>query len=206
MPRPVVSAAAEEVYDSLQHFTDQDESLGWPLLTYCEALVGQSLQPLEDLIRDTDDGKPGWYSIVDLDDISSDGLAYLAQFVGATLIAGLDDATQRDRIRNVSGRARGRPETIAAAAAQYLTGTKRVDVFERDTGDAYKIRVRTFASETPDSTKVQNAIMAEKPAGLILTYQLAGGMTYTELAAAYTTYDNMKTSVGTYDDQKALVP
>jgi hypothetical protein len=205
MVRPVVGANTEEAYAALLHRTEGDEATDWITLRFLEGNL-LSLQALNDIIRDTDDGRPGWQSIINLDEAPPDGLPYLAQFVGARLITGLDDATQRTRIHDVSGRNRGRPEALAAAAAQYLIGTKRVDIFERDTGDAYKVRVRTFSSETPDSAKVQAALMAEKPAGLILTYQLAGGMTYDELKAAYTTFDAQKAAVGTFDDMKALVP
>lgn len=204
MVRPVVANDTEILYEAMGRQADGDEALGWPLLIFLDA-SGRAIEVVDDLARDDALGRAGWWKILDVDQTVSEGLGYLAQFVGVKLLVGLSDADQRARIKSVSGRFRGTPDALIAAARQYLTGTKRVDLYERE-GGAYFLRLRTFAAETPDPAAVAAAILAEKPAGLILTYELAPGMTYTELDAAYTTYDNMKASLLTYDQLHAGVP
>jgi hypothetical protein len=206
MPRPAVSAFTTELYDGLpERFRLGEEERGWPLLLFCEGIAQMFLE-VEGLVRDTDDGEPGWSALLDIDRVPSEDLGYIAQFVGVRLLVGLSDAAQRQRIRETSGQQRGKPDAIKGAARQYLTGTQRVDLFERDGGDPYKVRVRTFVTETPDQNAVYLAIMAEKPAGLVLVYELAPGMTYAELDAAWGTYADMTATGRTYAQLTAGVP
>lgn len=205
MARPAVSTFGEEIYDALGPFADGDEDNGWPLLQWCEGLA-QMFAQIEMLGRDTDTGDPGWSVAVDLDRAPSYGLGWLGQMVGVQLLVGLDDAAQRDRIVSTSGRNRGTPAAIRGAARQFLTGTQRVDLTERDGGDAYHFHVRTFVAETPDSAAVYAAILAEKPAGLNFVYEVATGMTYSELDTTYGTYAAMTAAAGTYGDVAAGVP
>lgn len=206
MARPAVSSFTTELYDGLpERFRADDEARGWPLLQFCEGIAQMFLET-ETLVRDTDDGDPGWSILMDIDRVPTEDLGYLAQFVGVQLLVGLSDASQRQRIRETSGQHRGTPDAIRGAAHQYLTGSQRVDLYERDAGDPYALRVRTFITETPDSDAVYLAIMAEKPAGLNLTYEVAPGMTYADMTTDWPTYADLTATGRTYAQLTAGVP
>lgn len=204
MARPVVGADTEEFYASLGHLTDGDAERDWPLLRYLNA-PGSQLQVIDDLGRDDAYGRPGWSVLLDINRAPSSAYGYIAQYVGVKTIVGLSDADQKLRITTVAGQRRGSPASIIAAPAPWLTGTKRVDLFERE-GGAYKFRVRTFSTETTDAVAVLAALVAQKPAGLVMTYEVPHGMTYAELDAHFTTYANMAASGLTYDQLSNLVP
>lgn len=202
MPRPIVSATTEEWYGSLGRVTDDDESLGWPLLIFLEA-IGMLQQAVDVIVRDDDAGNPGWSVVMDVDNAPSAGLAWLGQFVGVQTLVGLSDAANRIRIVSTGGQKRGTPASLRAAAQQYLTGTQSVTIFERETS-AYHFRVRTFTAETPDPAAVAAALLADKPAGLTMTVEVAAGLSYDELGSRYADSDAMSATGATYDDLQTL--
>lgn len=197
MARPVVTPTTEEAYASLGPWTAQDESLDWPLLRFLDSLMRQ-LDEVEQLSRDTD-AYVGWGRLLDLQDTPDNALPWLAQFVGVVPLQGLDPASQRIRIGDAAGWKRGAPGAIKAAAQQVLTGTRRVDLFERD-GSAYRFRIRTYAGETPDAEKVRQAVLELKPAGLVFTYEIQQGPTLNELSGT------IDAQTGTIDDYSNAVP
>jgi hypothetical protein len=108
---------------------------------------------VESLARDDDDGNPGWSIILDLDRCPVEGLPWLAQLNGTVLNTSLSESDQRAQILAAVGQKRGRPATIAAAIAPYLSGTKTVIMKERDpiacpTIPAYGLSVYTYRDET----------------------------------------------------------
>ena len=75
---------------------------------------------------------------------------------------------------------------LAAAAGLYLTGAKTVYFRERDqdTPDPpYYLEIVTLDSETPDPQKVREAIMAQKPGGIVLNYRGVTGWDYEEMTS-----------------------
>lgn len=201
--RPVVSEAAERLYADLGPWREGDDARGYPLLSFCEALVG-GLQDIESIIRDTDDG-PGWSAIMDPDRAPVEYLGWLGQFIGVRTLVGLDEASQRLRLKEASGMRRGTVAALEGAARQWLTGSRQVIIIERD-GSPYRLTVRTYIAETPDQARVVAALQAEKPAGLVLTYQAVSGATYAQLSAYRATYASLDTAFGTYEDQTLYVP
>lgn len=199
MVAPAVAPISEEIYSALGPLTVPDEANGWVLLLFVDANA-QGLVEVEDLARDQPDGTPGWASILDVDLAPTDALGWLGQFVGVDLVAGLDDASQRLRIQEAAGWSRGSVAAIKAAAAQYLTGTRRVQVFERD-GSPYRFRLRTWLAETPDPAAVQAAIQSLKPAGLVFTYEVQEGLAWDEVAGTWDSQGAL-----TWDDYSVLVP
>lgn len=164
---------------------------------YIDGLV-QLVSEIETLIRDTDDGKPGWSSIVDLDRATTDGLSWLAQFVGVVARDGLSDSAQRSWIRAQAGQSRGTLQSIIAAAQLSLTGTKQVIVRERF-GGAYNLTIITRTSETPNSAQTLADILTQKPAGIILTYTVLTGQDYQILFTNKATYQAVFTGYVTYE-------
>lgn len=190
---PDVSPVVLEAYESLGPWRRADEGV-WDLLYLAEACFG-SLQDVEDIVRDTPE-REGWANVLDVDVAPEWALSWLAQFNGVIPLFGLDAASQRLRIKNAAGFNRGKVAAIKAAAQQLLTGTRRVDIYERD-GSAWRFRVRTYASETPDPDAVKAAIEALKPGGLILTYEVQAGSVIDDLAG---TIDAQGTTIDGYSD------
>jgi hypothetical protein len=147
------------------------------LATYAGA-IGAMFAPVDDLVRDTDAGD-GWTALLDVDRAPADALAFLAQFVG------------------VDGFKRGSAGAVRAAAQQYLTGARRVIFRERD-GGAYRLTVITYTADTPDPAAVLRALLAQKPAGIILTHLVENGQDYQQVRTIHATYAAVKAAYPTY--------
>jgi Phage tail protein (Tail_P2_I) len=65
----------------------------------------------------------GWSTLLDPSTCPTAFLPYLAQFIGASVPPGTEDATARAIIRSEQGFQRGTPGAIVAAAQRFLTGT-----------------------------------------------------------------------------------
>lgn len=141
-------------------------------------------------------GKPylGWGSLLDVDAAPEWALPWLAQFVGVQTIQDLDGVTQRLRIKGVAGFHRGTPASIIEAARQYLTGTRNVELYERE-GSPWVFRLRTYVTETPDPAKVQAAVEAIKPAGVVFIYELQEGIEVDDLTG---TVDGLAGTIDSY--------
>jgi hypothetical protein len=192
---------AARLYEMLQPLAQSDPSYGWALLILCNA-IGTAYQSVEDWVRDTPDG-PGWSLLLDVNRCPSEALGWLAQLVGVRLIPGASDAAHRERIQSTDGFRRGTRDALIGATVATLTGARTVYVTERDStapapDNAYYLTVQTYADQTPDQTKTLNAILAQKPAGIVLTYRVVTGQdyatvdsrfaSYTALHGAYTSY------------------
>jgi hypothetical protein len=185
-----------EVWESLgQAMVSQDAVAGGVGLALLDAAVAP-LVPVEQIVRDTDDG-PGWSR--ELDPTLTTRPRWAAQFTGDTPPAGLTDEQVRERLTTRPHQKRGRPASIAAAVRTVLTGSRRVDLFERD-GSAYRLRIRTYERETPDPAAVVAAAEAAKPGGLLISYEVFAGAEYDERDARYPSYDALDAVATSYDE------
>jgi hypothetical protein len=188
----VPASFADALYTALAPLARQDASYGWALLILCNAL-GTMFQTLEEYVRDSPAG-PGWSALLDLDRCPPEALGWLGQFVGVRLLPDSTVDEQRARIASTDGFKRGTRAALVGAAAATLTGDKTVVFRERDHDPAdtpayaYYLTVITYTSETPDPTATLNALLAQKPGGIVLSYRTAAGQDYTSLAAAYASY------------------
>lgn len=205
MARPVVGTLTEEAEEALAPYAHAEADLDWPLLTYLQAVLGRA-QEIADLARDSDDGA-GWSAIVDPDRAPESWLPWTAQLVGVTIpppgspeASGLDDAAKRLRIKETAGQRRGTPDAIKGAARQYLTGDRTAYISERH-GSAYQLRVATLEAETPDPALVLAALTEQKPAGIVLTYDVipAGG-DYDALNSTHANYDEVEGDFANYTE------
>lgn len=196
---------AAELYDALTPLAWRDEELGYHLLLYCEA-IGSMLEQVDGYVRDNDAlGLPGWGILLDVENVPEEALGYLAQFVGVSLVSGHTAAQSRVRIASTDGFARGSIVAFRAAAMAHLTGGQRVTLRERydpaNPGDDSPghIHVTTYTDETPDSAAVLAALTAQKPAGLILHYEVQDGQDYQNLLDNHPTYQDVKDDYVDYD-------
>lgn len=197
MARPVVGTVAEALYARMAPVADRDESLGWPMLNYIGAICDSYFQAVDDLSSD----QPtyiGWGGILNPDTAPAYALGWLAQLVGVRLNPSLSTAQNVALIKTPVGFQRGSPNAIKAAIRPYLTGTQSVVLTERYTGDAYKVLVTTLTGEVPDVASMQAAALAQKPAGILMTFSAQLGQTYTQLRTAQATYTAARTAYATY--------
>lgn len=187
----------DEIYAAQAPLADDDASYGFALLAYSRAL-GAMFEEVNWYAGETDT-EPGWSRLANIDTAPPKALGWLAQFVGVRLDPALDDAAQRARIRATDGFKRGTVGAIAAAAQQYLTGAKTVLIRERD-GDPYALTVVTYTAETPDEDAVRAALLAQKPAGIILTYVVEAGQDWLTLETGYATWNDVLAHFFTWQD------
>lgn len=102
--------------------------------------------------------------------------------VGVAFVGTLTEVQQRQRIEDQEGRRRGTRAAIEAAAKKTLTGGQQVFIYEKWGGDAYTLRVVTYTAETPDPAATEAAIRRQKPAGIVLIYEVVTAGTIDALA------------------------
>jgi len=170
MPQPF----KQSLKDLLQPMFYADANYYNSLDTYIGGLSDPLFQIVDDWASDTDDGKPGYSILIDIDRCPDNALPWLAQFVGAKLTVGLSPAQQREQIRGLGNWKRGTVAAMQAAALPYLTGSQTVVIHERDTSP-YHFLVYTLSAETPDQNKVLQALLSQKPAGLQMQYVVYAG-------------------------------
>lgn len=173
-----VPPLVREAWEALGPWARADEGVH-DLLGLVDAIMGQIVE-IDGIIRDSDT-HVGWGRLLDVDVAPVWALPWLAQFVGVTPIFGLDEASQRLRIKEAAGFHRGSVKAIKAAAGQYLTGTRRVELYERD-GSPWRFRIRTYESETPNPQAVKDAVEALKPAGLVFVHEVQRGVAIDQVA------------------------
>lgn len=215
MTRPTVSAAAADMYESLAAIsaaytsgatTTIDEQNNWILLRLCEALMGQAIQPIIDLSRDTDDG-PGWSKLLDLDNGPDSAVAYQGQFVGITINPADPATTSRNLIRDRPAWKRGRPASMIAAVQATLTGSQSCVLLERDSSP-YHATVQVWRAQMPDEAATRAALALNKPGPVIVDLQILDGPTYGVIRSALPTddYVTRETEFPTYGDVREYTP
>lgn len=199
--RPIVTPTTEEWYAMLGALTNGDDQ-EWILLQMCASL-GDMMYRVASPGFDVN-GDDGWSTVFNLDVTPAEFIPYLGQYVGVRFdlldISGLSPIQLRDLVRAKPGQARGRPATIAAVASQYLTGTRRIVLNERAGGDPYRLAVYSYSSETPDQARVLAALMSQKPAGIIMTYNVVDGVAWDDLVGTW----NAQTLA--WDEYAGVVP
>jgi hypothetical protein len=187
-----MTAIGDRLLLQLQPYTIEDAANDNALATFLQA-IGQMYEDVNNWADDDADGNVGWSILLDINRVPSVALPWLAQFVGATINPSFTDAQQRQQILNVQGWARGSVAALMNAALPYLTDTKTIIFRERDaaaspTLPAYGLTILTKTSETPNSAAVLAALLAVKPAGIILNYQTVTGWDYQGLFSSEATY------------------
>lgn len=199
---------AQDVLDNLLPMLYNEQDAPGDLTTYVTA-ASRPFELIESWASDTPTAV-GWSLLVDVDRCPDEALAWLAQLVGMRLDNAVSTNDQRTQIRNLQNWRRGTPLAMTSVAAPYLTDSKTVLFRERFDGtnvDApYNLEVVTYTDETPDPTIVEAAIRTQKPAGIILDYQLNDGQDYQSLKDNYATYALVKAAYTTYEGVRADEP
>lgn len=175
------------MYDAMEPLTWEDEDLGYPMLNYFKAIAYNMHEPYAFAVN------PGWQLALDVDNVPSWWLDWLAQFVGIPRVGFtlLNSANKRALIKDAPGWQRGTLAAMIAAAKTTLTGNQNVIVYERynpSTAPAdapYHITFITYQSETPNSTATLNALLSQKPGGIQLTLLSRAGQIWQTLRDHY---------------------
>jgi hypothetical protein len=194
-----------DLYAELAPIAEQtdDAGKGYHLLAFCDAL-GRMFEQVNELVRDTDAGI-GWSSIFDVDRAPPYALPWLGQLVGVTVDVTLPVESQRQQIRDEEGLARGTLAAIQAAPKPYLTGNQTVIVIERD-GSPYRTSVITYEDETLDEDAIRARLLAKKPAGIVLNYQVLPGQTWQQLLENHPTWQDVLDDYATWQDVRDDTP
>jgi hypothetical protein len=196
-------SAIDELYEVVEPFQRLDAQVGYHLLKYITSIAGM-LQEIENYSRDHGT-TPGWADFVTVAGTPEKALPWLGQFVGVKIPDNLTLAQERALVSDKAGFRRGSPAAMRAAAQLFLTGTKTVNLYERDTS-AYHLTVQTYVSETPDSAKVLAALISQKPAGIVMVYITTGGQTYQQLKTGHPLYSQVKSYYTNYNSVRSDVP
>lgn len=198
--KPEVSAAALELYEAVEPaFTQVDEDNDWATLNFCAALTSGNIDLIYEIVTDREAG-PGWQILLDPELCPAAALPYLAQFVGARLTPSMSEAEQRAAISNPEGFGRGTPAAIVAVAKRRLTGTKTVLLVEFYAGLAYRMKIVTLESETPEPEATLADILREqKPIGIRLFFNSSPDWVWDELVAEEPLWDDVVAEYGTWD-------
>jgi hypothetical protein len=151
---------------------------------------------------DPDDPYAPWVPLFYVDICPDWALPWLAQIVGVRLPASLSADDARTVIKELAQLQRGGPEAIKVVVGLFLTGSKTVFFRERDAGDAYRLEVVTLENETPDPAAVQQAILLQKPAGIVLNYNLTTSWDHEALAGYYYLHSELPGLYPTHRDLK----
>lgn len=205
MSRPVVSDAAERLYDRLRPYQPDDgDDNGWVLLHLCEALARMMVKA-NDATRHDDIGS-GQRRMLSPSRAPEWELKHLLQYAGGRdFPPGLTVEQKRDLIADAPWMRRGTPDAIKGAIKPYLTGGQTVEFYERD-GGAYKLTAITYTSETPDPDAAEAALRQQVPVGVILTYHVYPGWSIGAMEAAYPTIGDLEAAFPTIGDMELNVP
>lgn len=144
----------------------------------------------------------GWPTALDL--ASTPQPRWLGQLAGVRVDTSLTVADQRAQILAHPMWKRGTPGAIRSLAQSLLTGTKRVDLFERDGGSAWALRVRVFtpqlANPATTAVDVKALLLHTKPIGIALTVEVFPGSTYADINAKEASYAALNTAVPNYNN------
>lgn len=205
VPTTPSGQVAAELYEAVRPLAYDDPARGYATLIVCNAF-GETLEDLSSIVDpDPDTAVLGWQAVMSPTTAPVAWLKWLGQFVGVRIPAGIDEASARLRIAETDGFRRGSLGAIMGAARSYLIGDRKVVLRERyDPSDPlvdspYHLTVFTFDDETPDPAAVERAIVAQKPAGILLHYEVREGQDYATLATVGT-YGDLTTTYPTYGD------
>jgi hypothetical protein len=168
----------------------QDALVPWltpDLADYADA-IGWMFSGVEVYVS-ADDEEENWSILFDPDECPVEALPYLAQYVGERLPTGLAEPLAREWIKDAPNQLRGTMYAIFRAAQRTLTGSRSVQIKERNgvlgEDDADRLSVVTYTQETPDPDAVLADLLTVVPADIVLDYQVLSGQTWDDVATAY---------------------
>lgn len=144
----------------------------------------------------------GWPTMLDL--ATTTQPAWLAQLAGVQVDTTTSLDAQRAAILAHPMWKRGTPAAVTALAQTFLTGTKRVDLFERDGGSAWALRVRVFtpqlANPATTAADVKKLLLQTKPVGITLAVEVFPGSTWNDINTKFASWSAVMAAAPTWND------
>ena len=161
------------------------------------------LAEIEERVRPV--GRHGWPRVFDLDETPDPG--WIGAATGSVVPRGLTIEEARAFVRDRPAFRRGTPGAITAAVKQLLTGSQRVDLYERE-GSPWRMRIRTYQAQAAGRTQeqIRAAVLSQKPVGVVADVELASGASYAHVSAEHApgTYEDFADTYPTYSDDLYL--
>lgn len=196
---PRVGPLAWRVYRALgPGMTGLDADNGYAHLDVC-AVIAEPLVEPDALARNLG-------LIWDVDTRQGAQLDHLAQYVGVTRPPTYDDERMRTLIDERPAYQRGSPEAIVSAVRARLTGSRRAELTERDGGDSLVFRVRIYVSEIVSLADVEQAVLEQKPAGLVAIIEPFPGQDWQDVVNAHATWQDVIDAYPTWGDVIDTLP
>lgn len=173
------------------------------LLPELVAALTVALDDVDELLAPTDGG---WPAVFDLD--LTPMPAWLGQLGGTIVPGGMTLEQQRAYVRDRPAWRRGTPGAMVAAVQQLLTGTKRVELIERD-GSPWRLTIRVWAPEATGVTEEQiiAAAATQKPVGLVIIGAEIAVVTLDHIAREHgPTLEGIENEFPTLEDIENHVP
>ena len=171
---------------------------GYPLLTLIDS-IGSQYAVTEAYTRD-DSTHIGWGQLLDVNVCPAIALPWLAQLAGVVIPIGATESQMRALIIAQANTKRGTAATLIATLQAFLTGTQVVQLYER-TPDTYSFTITCQSSQIAGGAGGATAVLAlaaliaAKPAGLILSFVVQSGLTWGEMV------NYPATTLGLWSDQ-----
>lgn len=169
-----MSPVADRLHEALGPIAAADGDNGWVLLRFCDA-VTRAVADVE-AFADPPLGA-GWAPLFDPSTAPARALPWLGQLVGAVVAQGTAEADARAIVKAVPTWQRGTPAAVLAATKLHLIGSKTAMLTERWQGSAYRVKVTSYAAETPDVAAMAASVRASVPAGLTAVIEILAGWT-----------------------------
>jgi hypothetical protein len=202
MSGPALTRLGGRLREQLAPLAPADEAHGHAA-TFLVAAVARTGDQLDAIAHD---GEVPWATLMDATVAPDWALDWLGQFAGVRLPPSLSSEARRTRVLETDGRRRGTLAALIGAARQSLTGTQHVEVIEREGGDAYALRVITYADETPNPAQTLADLLQQKPAGLVLIHEVRTGQTWDQAESRSTTWNDARVMYATWNDARDYLP
>jgi hypothetical protein len=184
-----VSTTSLNWWNQMGPWRDADRAMGlagngYPLLTLIDS-IGSQYAVTEAYTRD-DPTHVGWGQLLDVNVCPPAALPWLAQFAGVSLPIGTTTSQMRALIVGQANSKRGTVSSLVAVLQQFLTGSQRVTVYERDP-DPYSFVIVCQASQISGgaggatAAAALAALLAAKPAGLVMSFVVQSGLSWSEM-------------------------
>jgi hypothetical protein len=205
IPPVPLGPVGQDLYDATAPMTYAEAETDYAWARYLAAL-GVLLDEIAALVRDDDAGNPGWTALASPLRCPLPWLRVLARWAGLRRPDRYTEAELRSLIGpHAPGLWRGTRARLLDGVQRYLTPDGALYFEERADGDAYKLRIFTYAYDTLNEAAIRSELEAAIPAGLLLDYQVRAGQTYALLRARRATYAAAKAAYATYDVMRTSV-
>jgi hypothetical protein len=199
-----------DLYAATEPIAFGDREHGWAWARFLAALAA-ILDPISEMVRADAEGNDGWTALASPRRCPEPWLRVLAQWAGFRRWDALSAADLRELLGggHAPGMWRGTRGAMLDAVRRFLPeGAGDALYFEeRADGDAYKLRVFTYAWAEVDERAVFDALWMAKPAGIFpVEYQVREGQAYFQARARVANYAEGRELWASYEAARTYRP